>query len=101
VPTVISDDLLLGGPPLVSKWSIAAHLAREFPPDEEFYVYEGRPYAGRCDLDLMFDFGCDPPREAHPFMPCWRGQKVSEAKFRTLVNLLHGIGTPGDTEKIV
>jgi hypothetical protein len=88
--TVISDDLLLSGSS-VSKYSISEHLARGFDPDEEFYILDGRPYAGWCDLDLIYNFGCDPPREAHPFMPCWNGEKVSEAEFRAIVKSLHNI----------
>lgn len=94
LPTVLSDDPLLGGPPHVSGHSIRDHLARGFDADQEFYVLEGRPFAGWCDLDLIYDYGCNPPREAHPFMPCWRGQRVTEQEFRQLVRAMHGIESP-------
>jgi hypothetical protein len=89
--TVYSDDLLLGGAPLVSKYSIRDHLARGFDADEEYFIYEGRPHAGWPELDLIYNFGCDPPREAHPFLPVWRGQKVTETEFRRVVRAVHGI----------
>ena len=96
VKTVISDDLLLSGSS-VSKYSINEHLVRGFDSDEEFYILDGCPYSGWCELDLIYNYGCDPPRETHPFMPCWNGQKVGEAKFRAVVRSLHNIG---DTPEI-
>jgi hypothetical protein len=60
-------------------------------PTRNSTLRKGRPYAGWCDLDLIIDFGCAPPHETHPFIPCWKSKKDSEAEFRTLVKAMHCI----------
>ena len=89
--TILIDDSTFNSGPLKSAYTIKDHLDRGFDSEKEFFILNGRPYAGDCYLELIYDYGCNPPREAHSFMPCIKGTKVSEAEFRTLVCTLHHI----------
>ena len=93
--TTIIDDpepgVRLPPPAGIKQPSIREQLAKPLNPEGEYFVYEGRPYVIFGMWDYAEDWSAYPVREAHPYLPHWRGKQITDAEFCTLVKAMHAI----------
>ena len=72
--------------------TIRQNLAEAFDPEADYFVVEGHPVMLFGMMDYAEDWSTDPIHEVHPFTT-FRGKKITEAEFRTLVKAMHCIDT--------
>lgn len=71
--------------------TIQAQLEKAYDPEADFYICDGQPYLVYPQQDYAEDWSKYPTSEVHPFYPVTKGRKITEAEFRTLVKVTHGL----------